>query len=158
MGKNYLVAIMLTALMFALVFIPMSGSQTAVQYDPWADMNDDGKIDAKDIGYVCRLFGKTGDPVNKTALLYNVNATLTELLSRIDQLNATLTELHSKVSKLETLLPPKKIRILPIDLSPMDNGDQYYKIPSGMLGGGYFLCQHYATEWSYCEEYVCCGL
>jgi hypothetical protein len=124
--------------MFALVFIPMSGSQTAVQYDPWADMNDDGKIDAKDIGYVCRLFGKTGDPVNKTALLYNVNATLTELLSRIDQLNATLTELHSKVSKLETLLPPKKIRILPIDLSPMDNGDQYYKIPSGMLGGGTF--------------------
>jgi len=61
-GKNYLVAIMLTALMLALMFIPMSGSQTTVQYDPWADMNDDGKIDIKDIAYSSRLFGTLGDP------------------------------------------------------------------------------------------------
>jgi hypothetical protein len=48
--------------MFALAFIPSSGSQTAMPYDPWADLNDDGKINAWDIGYVCRLFGKSGDP------------------------------------------------------------------------------------------------
>jgi len=67
--KNFLAATVLTALMFALAFIPLSGSQTTFQYDPWADINDDGKIDAKDIGYVCRLFGTTGTPINKTALL-----------------------------------------------------------------------------------------
>jgi hypothetical protein len=55
--------------MLALVFIPMSGSQTAVQYDPWADMNDDGKIDIKDIAYSSRLFGTLGDPTK------NVNVT-----------------------------------------------------------------------------------
>jgi len=68
-GKNYLVAIMLTALMLALMFIPMSGSQTTVQYDPWADINDDGKIDIKDIAYSSRLFGTLGDPTK------NVNVT-----------------------------------------------------------------------------------
>jgi hypothetical protein len=55
--------------MLALMFIPMSGSQTAVQYDPWADMNDDGKIDIKDIAYSSRLFGTLGDPTK------NVNVT-----------------------------------------------------------------------------------
>jgi hypothetical protein len=55
--------------MLALMFIPMSGSQTTVQYDPWADMNDDGKIDMKDIIYEIRLFGTTGDPTK------NVNVT-----------------------------------------------------------------------------------
>jgi len=68
-GKNYLVAIMLTALMLALMFIPMSGSQTTVQYDPWADMNDDGKIDMKDIIYEIRLFGTTGNPIDKAAIM-----------------------------------------------------------------------------------------
>ena len=67
-GKNYLVAIMLTALMLALMFIPMSGSQTAVQYDPWADMNDDGKIDIKDIAYSSRLFGTLGDPTKNVII------------------------------------------------------------------------------------------
>jgi hypothetical protein len=59
---------MLTALMLALVFIPMSGSQTAVQYDPWADMNDDGKIDIKDIAYSSRLFGTLGDPTKSVVI------------------------------------------------------------------------------------------
>jgi hypothetical protein len=60
--RSFLTATMLTALMLALTFIPMSGSQTAMPYDPWADINDDGKIDIKDIGYACRLFGTMGDP------------------------------------------------------------------------------------------------
>ena len=74
--KNYLAAIMLTALMLALMFIPMSGSQTTWQYDPWADINDDGKIDIKDIAYSSRLFGTLGDPtknviVNNKIQSYN---------------------------------------------------------------------------------------
>jgi hypothetical protein len=128
--KIYLIATMLSAIVLALIFVPMSGSQITFQYDPWADINDNGKIDGTDITYICRLFGTAGDPINKTALLYNVNATLTELLSRIDQLNMTLIELQSKVNTLETLLPPNKIRILPIDFSPDDNNQQYIKTPT----------------------------
>jgi hypothetical protein len=56
-------------MILALAFIHNSGSQTTFQYDPWADINDDGIIDTKDIGYTCRLFGKTGDPTK------NVNVT-----------------------------------------------------------------------------------
>jgi hypothetical protein len=56
-------------MILALALIHNSGSQTTFQYDPWADINDDGKIDMRDIGYTCRLFGTTGDPTK------NVNVT-----------------------------------------------------------------------------------
>jgi len=69
--KSFLAATMLTALMLSLAFIPLSGSQTTFQYDPWADINDDGKIDAKDIGYTCRLFGTTGDPTKNVIINHN---------------------------------------------------------------------------------------
>jgi hypothetical protein len=59
---------MLTALMLALMFIPMIGSQTTFQYDPWADMNDDGKIDITDIAYSSRLFGTLGDPTKSVVI------------------------------------------------------------------------------------------
>jgi hypothetical protein len=55
-------------MILVLAFIQNSGSQTTFQYDPWADINDDGKIDAKDIGYTCRLFGKTGDPTKNVSI------------------------------------------------------------------------------------------
>jgi hypothetical protein len=67
--KNCLVAAVLSAIVLALVFIPLSGSQTAMPYDPWADINDDGYIDGKDVSYTARLFGTTGDPTK------NVNVT-----------------------------------------------------------------------------------
>jgi hypothetical protein len=67
--KSFLAAAVLTALMLSLAFIKLSGSQTTFQYDPWADINDDGYIDGKDISYTCRLFGTTGDPTK------NVNVT-----------------------------------------------------------------------------------
>ena len=115
--KNYLIAAVLSAMVLALMFIPMSGSQTTPQYDPWADINDDGKIDIKDVSYTARLFGTTGDPVNKTALLYNVNATLTELLSRIDQLNASVKWLQSRVDQLDTLVTELQSRVVQLDAS-----------------------------------------
>jgi hypothetical protein len=73
--KNYLVAVLLSSMILALAFIQNSGSQTTFQYDPWADINDDGKIDAKDIGYTCRLFGKTGDP-SKPVVIQGYNWSL----------------------------------------------------------------------------------
>lgn len=44
-------------------------SQTAAQYDPWLDVNDDGKIDGKDIALPALIYGTAGDPTK------NVNVT-----------------------------------------------------------------------------------
>jgi len=62
-------ATLLTALMLTLAFIPMSGSQASKQYDPWMDINDDGRIDMRDITQLCINFMATGDPTK------NVNVT-----------------------------------------------------------------------------------
>jgi hypothetical protein len=80
--KNYFVAVILTGLILALAFNRLAGSQTSpsAQYDPWADLNDDGKISMDEIVKACELFGTTGDPtknVNVTnwPLVQNVNVT-----------------------------------------------------------------------------------
>jgi len=89
------------SVVIALAFSPMSGSQTIEPYDPWVDY-DDGDIDLYDAVLLLSRYGTKGSPVNKTALLYNVNETLTELLLKIDSLNATVFELQSRILELET--------------------------------------------------------
>lgn len=39
-----------------------------MQYDPWADINDDGIVDYMDISSTCRLFGTTGDPTKNVTV------------------------------------------------------------------------------------------
>jgi len=39
------------------------------EYDPWLDPNDDGMIRVEDVLAVALAFGSDGEPVNKTALL-----------------------------------------------------------------------------------------
>lgn len=63
-------ALCLCGIILALAFTPLIGSQTTWQYDPWLDYNDDGKIDAKDIGITCRAFGTKGDPVKPVMVTY----------------------------------------------------------------------------------------
>jgi hypothetical protein len=41
---------------------------SSVGYDPWADINDDGKIDMKDIAYTARLFDTSGDPAKNVTV------------------------------------------------------------------------------------------
>jgi hypothetical protein len=94
-----LVTFCLTVSLFSI--IPRSSSQGIHDYNPWLDINDDGVIDGSDIIMMARAFGAGGDPVNKTALLYDVNATFTELLSEIDSSNASLTDLRNRVTALE---------------------------------------------------------
>ena len=60
--KNYLIAAVLSAMVLALMFIPMSGSQSSKQYDPWLDYNDDGKISLADLVSLAQSYGTTGDP------------------------------------------------------------------------------------------------
>jgi hypothetical protein len=56
-------------MILALTFIQNSGSQASKQYDPWMDINDDGRIDMRDITQLCLNFMATGDPTK------NVNVT-----------------------------------------------------------------------------------
>ena len=41
-------------------------------YDPWLDNNDDGKINILDIAATAKAYGTTGTPINKTALLLDL--------------------------------------------------------------------------------------
>jgi hypothetical protein len=102
-------------------------SQTPGQYDPWLDINDDGRILIDDVAWVARAFGTRGDPINKTALLLelqsevdSLNASLLNLEAyletRINSQDALIAELQSKIAELEnrtTVL--EQLHHLPID-------------------------------------------
>jgi hypothetical protein len=60
------------------------GSQGAGDYDPWYDVNDDGKIDMKDVGGVARKFGTSGSSINKTELLLSLNASVAQLEAKVN--------------------------------------------------------------------------
>lgn len=72
-----------------------STTDTSLEYDPWYDLDDDGQIFLYDAVALLSRYGMKGTAINKTALLYNVNDTFTELLSRIDSLNASLLDLEA---------------------------------------------------------------
>jgi hypothetical protein len=92
--KRDLLTVILFSFCLVSVLFSFIGTNSSLPYDPWADINDDGKIDMKDIGYVARLFGVEGTPTNKTELLL-------ELQAKINSLNASLLELQSRVDMLE---------------------------------------------------------
>lgn len=102
--KDLIIAVLTTFCLTVILFtiIPIRSSP----YDPWLDTNDDGHIDGKELGDVAAAFGTYGNPINKTALLYDVNATFTELLSRIDSSNASLVDLQGRVTALESIALP----------------------------------------------------
>jgi len=70
-------------LSFCLTATLLVGVTSSAEYDPWCDINDDGLIDIVDIVSLAIRFGEEGTPINKTALLL-------ELQDRIDSLNGTL--------------------------------------------------------------------
>ena len=100
--KKDLIIIVLTTfcLTVALFTVMPSRSQSELRYDPWMDINDDGSIDMADISFLIEEFMATGIPINKTELLYEVNATFTQLLGKIASLNSSLVNLHSKIQTL----------------------------------------------------------
>jgi len=107
MTKKSLIAVTLTVCFLAALLlrtVPTSSSSTIGEYDPWRDINDDGVINILDVVEITTRYATTGLPVNKTALLYNVNATLTSLLERIASINASLLTLLSSVTALQTNL------------------------------------------------------
>jgi uncharacterized coiled-coil protein SlyX len=87
--------------MIMFTVIPVGSYGT---YDPWIDYNDDGRIDVRDISAPSVNYMATGTPINKTQLLYDVNATFTELLSTIASLNSTVALLNTTVTTMNASL------------------------------------------------------
>ncbi len=75
--SNLVNAIVVVALLSSLLFV--SSTSSIGVYDPWLDTNDDGMIDMRDIGALARAFGASGEPINKTYLLYYAINMVTEL-------------------------------------------------------------------------------
>ncbi len=77
---------------FTIVFVSLFcvNSTTSVAnlqtglYDPWLDLNDDGKIDIFDVVMVANSYGTSGKPFNKTAALL-------ELQTQVSILDATIS-------------------------------------------------------------------
>lgn len=112
--KDLVIAVLstfcLTVTLFAV--IPTRSSPGIGDYDPWYDINDDGKIDGRDLTVLARAFGSSGTPINKTALLLELQARIDSLNSsllnleaylntRIVTLETSLVELQSKIAELE---------------------------------------------------------
>jgi len=113
--KDLIIAVLATFCLTATLFsiIPTKSSPDSGEYDPWVDITDDGKIDGKDIALVSKLFGTLGTPINKTALLL-------ELQARIDNLNASLLDLEAyletRMTTLETSLVALEARICELEI------------------------------------------
>jgi len=74
--KDLAIAVLITFCFTATLFMitPSSSQSSRHEYDPWLDINDDGKIDIVDIGEIALAFGTSGTPINKTGLLLGANA------------------------------------------------------------------------------------
>jgi len=94
--KDFVVAAIVTFCLATTFFvvIPTRSSKESNSYDPWLDVNDDGIINILDISGLARIFGTSGSPVNKTALLL-------ELQNRLETLEATVKTLETNY----TILP-----------------------------------------------------
>lgn len=95
--RRYVIAAIFTIYLTIPLFlaIPTRSTPAVGEYDPWADINDDGRIDMYDIGYIASRFYTFGAPVNKTELLL-------ELLSKIESLNTSVTQLQTDFSLNQT--------------------------------------------------------
>jgi len=76
--KDLAIAVLVTFCVTATLFITFpSYSQTSRNvYDPWLDINNDGKIDILDIYKIASAFGTSGTPINKTGSLLEANSTV----------------------------------------------------------------------------------
>jgi hypothetical protein len=71
--KDLTTAVLLTFCLTAvlLTITPTRSAPETGNYDPWCDVNDDGLINIFDVVAITSRYGKTGTPINKTALLGN---------------------------------------------------------------------------------------
>lgn len=130
--KDIIIAVLATFCLTATLFTIVPARSSPNGYDPWIDLDDDGKIGPYDFYLFSRAYGSTGTPTNKTALLL-------ELQSRIDSLNASLIALQKDMAILETWMPKKgHIIVSPIALLPGNDLESYSKNEAFIYGGGLF--------------------
>ena len=87
MKKDVVLAVLITFCLSVTLFSLVPSKSATGDYDPWADIDDDGKIDIKDVSYVARMFGTNGIAINKTELKRAVE--LQQLLEHILNKNYT---------------------------------------------------------------------
>jgi uncharacterized coiled-coil protein SlyX len=127
-SKNMIITMTIAFCFIASMFmvIPIR-SQAPGQYDPWLDINDDGRMSMDEIVAATTAFGATGNPINKTELLIQVNATYAGLLSEIDSLNSSLLSLQAylnmRITILEVMVGEQQVRIanLETELAQMNS-------------------------------------
>jgi hypothetical protein len=83
-----------TILLVSLLLVGAIPSSSVGEYDPWCDLDDDGDIDIYDIVHMAGMYGSTGTPINKTALLL-------ELQARVENLSTSLIALEERMAALE---------------------------------------------------------
>ncbi len=64
-------------------------------YDPWMDLDDDGDIDIFDIVKIAGAYGTSGTPLNKTALLLELDARVAALNATVMTLLSSTTNVHA---------------------------------------------------------------
>ena len=69
-GKDVILAVILTFCL-ATALYAVRGYGAYWPYNPWWDINDDGKIDIKDLARVSGAFGTYGTNLTKAGLLYD---------------------------------------------------------------------------------------
>jgi len=84
--RYFIVGCLIGVLIATLLYAPLSGSEKLYslqygeagtgEYDPWLDINDDGKINVEDSIAIWQAYGTTGDPtkpvtINHKVQLYN---------------------------------------------------------------------------------------
>lgn len=71
MRRDLITAVLLT-FCIALMFVAVpTKSQGALEYDPWKDVNDDGKIDILDVTSLTGVYGAKGTPITKALVAYD---------------------------------------------------------------------------------------
>jgi len=98
--KDFVVVIATFCLATTLcMVIPTRSSLETNSYDPWLDINDDGNINILDISSLAIIFGTSGSPVNKTALLLELQDKIETLEAAIKNLenNGILPDIHERV-------------------------------------------------------------
>lgn len=139
--KKETIIVLFAFCLASAIFTVMPVSSSERLYDPWLDLNDDGKIDLKDVYRMHVAYPSEGAAINKTALLFEVNATYTKLLGRIETLNTTLlnmeTNLTTRIVNVEATVAmlQSKIDILNATLAEAQNIVGYAIASSNTLVG-----------------------